>query len=124
MENLSQITAQTLVHSFVQHRKNPTHSCSLVPGIGVCSEKMIVYLYDCVEDILLTTGPIDLYAQMGLLGLNARGVIILWLILNHNLFSNKTPGRYKGYTAAFQHVLGPVQLEEYKNKSEQPFRAS
>ncbi|XP_045196059.2 uncharacterized protein LOC123551294 [Mercenaria mercenaria] len=122
-ESVSQVVAQTVMCSFVQQRKNPTQPCALVPGIGICSEKLIVYLYDCVEDILLTTGPLDLYAQMGLFGLNPRAIIILWLILNHKLFSNKTPERYKGYMANFHHVLGPVQLEAYKNESEQPFRA-
>lgn len=121
-ESISQVTAQTIVYSFVQHRKNPVSQTSLTPGIGICSEKMILYLYDCVEDILLTSGPVDLYARLGGCSLNARAVIILWLVLNHNLFGNKTPDKYITYTAAFHHVLGPVQLEAYKNESEQPLR--
>lgn len=122
-ESISQVTAQTIVYSFVQHKKMPKSANSMVPGIGICSKKLIVNLYDCIEDILVTTGPVDLYAQLGGCSLNLRAVIILWLALNHGLFGNKTPEKYRSNTADFHHVLGPVQLKAYLNESEQPFKA-
>ncbi|XP_045211258.2 uncharacterized protein LOC123562717 [Mercenaria mercenaria] len=121
-ESISQVMAQTIVNSFVQHKRNPVSSNSLVPGIGIYSKKMVVYMYDCVEDILLTSGPVALHADMNASGLNYRAIIILWLGLNYKLFGNATPPKYKHYTSDFHHVIGPVQLERYKQETEQPFK--
>ncbi|XP_053407484.1 uncharacterized protein LOC128559538 [Mercenaria mercenaria] len=121
-ESLSQLLAQAIVNSFVQKGKNPKSHNSMVPGIGLCSKRLIVSLYDCVDDILVTTGPIDLQSQIGRFKINLRTVIILWLALNHGLFGNKTPKQYTKYTAEFHKVVGPVQLEAYMNESEQPLK--
>lgn len=120
---IAQVTAQTIVYSFVQHKKNKKSKTTMVPGIGMCAKKLVVYLYDCVEDILVTTGPVGLFAQIGEHNLDPRTVIILWLALNYGLFGNKTPDTLDAYKASFHYVLGPAQLEVYKSECTQPCRA-
>lgn len=120
---LSPIMAQTIVFSFVHHKKDLSLQNSLVPGIGIHSEKLFLYLYDCVEDVFLTTGPVDLYARVGVGGLNVRAVIMLWFVLNFRLLGSGVPEKYKKHKAEFHEVLGPKQLGVYMNDSEQPFTA-
>lgn len=118
----SQILAQTIVFSFLQNKINASWSLSsLVPGIGISAKKLIISMYDCQEDVLLQSKPMDLCLLEG--GLNCRTIVYLWLVLNHKLFCTGIPEQLKMYKAQFHDHLGPDYLKLYTKEVTKPFHS-
>ena len=57
--DLDQVLTQAVVASFIHKNRHPDEHC-LVPAVGVSVEEgyIIVVLYDCERDILLTSAEI------------------------------------------------------------------
>ena len=80
----SQMIAETIVFSFLQNKRNSgkIHNC-LIPSIGINNEKLIVFMYDCENDVLLGTRALDLFDEGDF---DIRIIIFLLLVLNYRLF--------------------------------------
>lgn len=48
-----QIIAQSIVSSFYQKRINPDYTNHMIPSIGILKDKIVVYFYDCINDVLI-----------------------------------------------------------------------
>lgn len=117
----SQILAQTMVFSFLQNKLNASGSeNSLVPGVGICADKLIIFLYDCKEDVLLQSTQMKLFSSQGEEVLSCRAVVILWLVLNYGIFCTGIPDKYKQYKADFHERLGPDYLQIYMKEVTKP----
>lgn len=118
---LQQVMAQTIVFSFLQRKLNGGKSSNcLVPGIGICSEQLILYMYDCEADVLLEAMPLDIFSDHGPEVLHIRGVVVLWLLLNYGEFGNCIPDKFKTYKSEFHQDLGEKFLDIYMNKVVKP----
>lgn len=77
VNHLEQLMAQAIVFSFLQNKKNKgILKTFLVPAIGICGKKLVIHLYDCLEDVLLEIFPLPWWLK-GLHGqkeLNLRAV--------------------------------------------------
>ncbi|KAL4217996.1 hypothetical protein ACF0H5_022734 [Mactra antiquata] len=113
-----QVIAQTIVFSFLQHKLNAKGVNCFVPGLGVSSEKLIFYMYDCVEDVLLCGLPLDLFKSAG--KIRIRTAVVLWLLLNYDIFGNAFPPNVKKHKANFHDHLGKNILDMYMNEVQQP----
>lgn len=90
--------AQTNVFSFLQHKCNADKwKHFLIPCIGLSAEKMIVYMYDCVDDVLLGVPSSDLFSTVRPNYFEVTSVIFLWLLLNYGLFGTGVPEKLKKY---------------------------
>lgn len=59
---LQSALAQTIVYSFLLfNESNGGFNPSLVPSIIIAGEKLVVHMYDCKEDILLASRPLELF---------------------------------------------------------------
>jgi hypothetical protein len=111
----SQMVAKTFVFSFLQHRQNPGKmQNNLIPSIGIKNEKLIVFMYDCDNDVLLGSHLLDLFDEGDI---DVRIVIFLWFILNYKLFCTGLIDDYKfdNYQADFQTLLDKDCLQRYRN---------
>lgn len=118
---LQQVMAQTIVFSFLQHKENKDLKDGfLVPGIGICAEKLIVYMYDSKKDILLESLPIDIFSNDGPYVLHLRAVVVLWLLLNYGDFGTAVPKKFKDYTSEFHNVIGKELLDMYSYEVKKP----
>lgn len=116
-----QVMAQTVVFSFLKHKQNiDKPSNFLVPGIGVCGEKLLLYMYDCEEDVLLEVCPVGIFSNGGPSILDVNSVVVLWLLLNYRIFGNCVPDEFKQYKSEFHQQLGDHFLDMYMNKVERP----
>lgn len=116
-----QVMAQTIVFSFLKRKENfGKLSNFIVPGIGLCEESFIFYMYDCVEDVLLGTLPFNIFADCGPSVLDIQAVVVLWLLLNYNIFGNCVPDNLKQYKSEFCWKTGEKFLDMYMNKVKQP----
>lgn len=115
-----QVMAQTIVFSFLKHKENDKLSNFLVPGIGLCAEKFILYMYDCIEGVLLGALPFDIFAECGPCVLNVQAVVILWLLLNYNVFGNCVPDNLSQYKSEFREKVDNEFVDMYMHKIERP----
>lgn len=116
--SLQKILAQTIVFSFLLfNQTNSSLHPSLVPGIGISAEKLVLYLYDCKGDVLLASSPIQLFfgKRLGL-----TPVLVLWLVLNHKLFCSGVPDEYKKFSSTLHEKLGPEYLKMYQTENFSP----
>lgn len=107
-----QIIAQTIVFSFLQCKEsNGVLKHFLVPGIGISKKKVISYLYDCENDVLLGTPPMELFAYKSLC---YNTIVFLWLTLNYKIFCSGITDSMKPFKAEFFERVGSF-LENYRN---------
>lgn len=117
---IQQVMAETLVFSFLQHEHNTDKVSSyLVPGIGLCKEHMILYMYDCKEDVLLGIPPLSIFPNKSD-GIDRRTVVLLWLVLNYGLFCTGVPEELKKHKAGIKKIVGENILEMYYTKVSKP----
>lgn len=74
-----QMLSQSIVFSFLQKTRHPELETSLIPLIGVSIEEVMFIFYDCVNDVLLQTQPLDLTMDDSYYS----SVIALWFVLNY-----------------------------------------
>ena len=79
--NLQQVVATCVISSFTEHALHSTLP-SIVPTVLIDLSGFIVCFYDCTEDLLLVSKPIQLQSSnKGRLSRSA--VLLLWLTFNH-----------------------------------------
>lgn len=107
-----QIIAQSIVFSFYQKRINPDYSNHLIPSIGISKDKIVVYFYDCVNDVLLESSEM-VYLSQGALVKNT--IVALWLVLNFKYFCSGITKSMKesGFTSGFVQIV-QEKLKCYK----------
>ncbi|XP_061163835.1 uncharacterized protein LOC133172984 [Saccostrea echinata] len=86
-----QIIAQSIVFSFFQRKLHPEYVHHLIPSIGISKDMLVVYLYDCNNDILLESSEMPYLTTQG--ALVKPTIVALWLVLNYEfLCSGITKG--------------------------------
>ncbi|XP_060559285.1 uncharacterized protein LOC132719526 [Ruditapes philippinarum] len=115
----AQSIAETIVFSFLQRKQNFGNLQNyLIPGIGISSEKIVVFMYDCENDVLLASVGMDLFDKGDV---HMRTIIFLWLVLNYKLFCSGVIDDFKSYRANFHRLVGDEKLEQYKTEVSFPF---
>ncbi|XP_060602395.1 uncharacterized protein LOC132755535 [Ruditapes philippinarum] len=114
-----QMIAETIVFLFLQNKQNAGKlRNNLIPGIGIINEKLIVFMYDCENDVLLGSRAMDLFEDEDVY---IRIILVLWLVLNYKLFGTGLIDEIKNYKANFHSLLGNENLERYKTEVAMPF---
>nr|XP_022307430.1 uncharacterized protein LOC111113434 isoform X2 [Crassostrea virginica]XP_022307431.1 uncharacterized protein LOC111113434 isoform X2 [Crassostrea virginica] len=100
-----QIIAQSIVFSFYQKRVNPDYANHLIPSIGISKEKIVVYFYDCINDVLLESPEMPYISADG--AFVKPTIVALWLVLNFKYFcSGITKGiKELGFTSGFVQIV-------------------
>ncbi|XP_045208122.2 uncharacterized protein LOC123559994 [Mercenaria mercenaria] len=111
------IMAETIVFSFLQQKLNKgILKNTLIPGIGISGQSLLLIFYDSVNDVLISSKPKQLFHQNTI---NCLSVLALWLTLNYRLFCTGVTERMKKYKADFfRRVDG--RLGEYTDEVERP----
>lgn len=60
-----QIIAQSIVSSFYQKRINPDYINHMIPSIRISKDKIVVYFYDCINDVLLESSEMPYPTAQG-----------------------------------------------------------
>lgn len=79
-----QIIAQSIVSSFYHTMIYPDYSNHLIPSIGISKDKIVVYFYDCINDVLLESSEMPFLTEQG--ALVKTTIVALWLVLNFKYF--------------------------------------
>ena len=114
----TQMIAETLVFSFLQHKQNfGILRPYLIPSIGIVNEKFIIYMYDCEKDVLLGTCALNLFYKDEV---DVRSIIVLWLVLNYKLFCSGLIDDFKSFHAEFHTLIGAKYVQRYRNEVTMP----
>lgn len=117
-----QIMAETIVFSFLQHKQNFRKLKNyLIPGIGIISQTLIIFMYDCESDVLLSSCLMPFFNKAGII---PSSVMVLWLVLNYKPFGTGLIDEIKEFLSNIHRLLGEEKLEQYKTKVCRPFRKS
>ena len=114
----AQLIAQTIVFSFLQHKYNKSELKNfLVPAIGISTSRVYVNLYDCENDIFLSSEK-----NLKLLGKNLYNeiVVLLWLTLNYRDFCTGITEEMKSCKADFHKRVDVDLLCEYQDNVKRP----
>lgn len=100
-----QIIAQSIVSSFYQKRINPDYTDHMIPSIGISKDKIVVYFYDCINDVLLESSEMPFLTAQG--ALVKSTIVALWLVLNFKYFcSGITKGmKESGFKSGFVQIV-------------------
>lgn len=79
-----QIMAQCIVFSFLQKKLHPDYVNHLIPSIGIARDRLVVFYYDCDNDVLLESSEMPFIMSQG--GLVKSTFLALWLVLNFKYF--------------------------------------
>lgn len=79
-----QIMAQCIVFSFLQKKLHPDYVNHLIPSIGIARDRLVVFFYDCDNDVLLESSEMPFITSQG--GLVKSTFLALWLVLNFKYF--------------------------------------
>ena len=118
----SQLIAQTIVFSFLEHKYNKSElKNALVPAIGISASHVNVNLYDCENDIFLAS-------EKNLKILSGRKlyneiVVLLWLVLNYRDFCSGITDEMKSFKADFHRRVDDL-LCEYRDNVKMPLHLS
>ena len=118
----AQLIAQTIVFSFLQHKYNKSDLKNfLVPAIGISTSRVYVNLYDCENDIFLSSEK-----NLKLLGkkLYDEIVVLLWLTLNYKDFCTGITEDMKSCKADFHKRVDDDLLSEYRDNVKRPLHLS
>ena len=98
--NKEQMIAQSIVLSFLQQKLHPEFVNHLIPSIGISKEMLVIYYYDCKNDVLIESSQMP-YIQDEKLCIPT--IVALWLALNFKYFcSGITKGmNNSSYKAGF-----------------------
>ena len=114
----TQLIAQTIVFSFLQQKYNKSELKNfLVPAIGISTSRVYVNLYDCENDIFLSSEK-----NLKLLGKNLYNeiVVLLWLTLNYRDFCTGITEEMKSCKADFHKRVDVDLLCEYQDNVKRP----
>lgn len=103
-----QIIAQSIVSSFYQKRVNPDYTNHMIPSIGISKDKIVVYFYDCINDVLLESSEMPYLTAQGTQGALVKTTIVaLWLVLNFKyVCSGITKGmKESGFKSGFVQIV-------------------
>ena len=118
----SQLIAQTIVFSFLQHKYNKSElKNALVPAIGISTSRVYVNLYDCENDVFLSS-------EKNLKILSGRKlydeiVVLLWLVLNYRDLCTGITEEMKSFKADFHRRVDDL-LCEYRDNAKMPLHLS
>lgn len=56
----------------------------MIPSIGISKDKLVVYFYDCINDVLLESSEMPFLTAQG--ALVKSTIVALWLVLNFKYF--------------------------------------
>ena len=119
----SQLIAQTIVFSFLQHKYNKAELENfLVPAIGISTSHIYVNLYDCENDVFLTSEKKLQFLAGG--ELFPEKVVLLWLALNYRDFCTGITEEMKSFKAGFHRRVDEDMLCEYQDNVKRPFHLS
>ncbi|XP_045173068.2 uncharacterized protein LOC123534740 [Mercenaria mercenaria] len=98
-KDLTQLRAQTILFSFLQHKLNKDllKNC-LIPGIGMNAKELVIFFYDCENDVLLSSKTLQLFRGKEL---SLSVVLFLWLTLNYRHFCSGVAEGMKGFKSTF-----------------------
>ena len=103
-----QAIGTAILYSFYQKRKK--HRSGLVPCILMSPKSFIVFLYDCLHDVLLQSDEYLLFSKDG--ELEFTSVLFLWFVLSGNFSS---PERYEPYLSSNFHKFS-YSIDIYNNE--------
>ena len=108
--NLPQTISTCVVSSSTEKRLHPDLP-AIVPTILIDEHQFQVCLYDCENDVLLISEPVEL-AKKG--GLSSSGMAILWLVINHRFFLQPLHDELAQYPSTIKSSLEAVgALDSY-----------
>ena len=121
--NESQMIAQTIVFSFLQHKYNGMWlKHFLVPAIGISASHLYVNMYDCENDVLLSSEKELKISSGGKLFVET--VVLLWLALNYRDFCTGITEEMIDIKAGFHRRVDDDMLSEYRDNVKRPFHMS
>ncbi|XP_045166191.2 uncharacterized protein LOC123529741 [Mercenaria mercenaria] len=118
-----QMLSETIVFSFLLFNETGGSLKNyLVPTVGISTEKLKIFFYDCVEDILLEACPTNLfYTAPSDRQIHTRAVLMLWLTLNYEIFCTGVPDVLKRNKSDFFRKIGHEVHERYRNNVSRNF---
>ena len=118
----NQLLAQTVVFSFLQQKYNKMKmKNSLIPAVGISTKQLYIHLYDCENDVCLSSDP-DLQMSGG--GkLIVEIVVLLWLTLNYRYFCTGITEEMRKCKADFHRRLDDM-IYEYIDNVKRPLHLS
>lgn len=77
----------------------------MIPSIGISKDKIVVYFYDCINDVLLESSEMPFLTAQG--ALVKSTIVALWLVLNFKYFcSGITKGmKESGFKSGFVQIV-------------------
>ena len=79
--HMPQMVSTCVVSSFIENNLHSNYP-SIVPTILIDVKRFMVCLYDCNEDVLLISRPVQLQSKRRQ-ALSRSAVLFLWLVINH-----------------------------------------
>ena len=119
----SQLIAQTIVFSFLQHKYNKSALDNfLIPAIGISTSHLYVNLYDCENDVFLSSDKKLKILAGGKLFVET--VVLLWLALNYRDFCTGITEEMGTNKADFHRRVDDDLLCEYRDNVKRPLHLS
>lgn len=112
-----QIISQCIVFSFLQRKLHPENKNSLIPTVGISATELVVYFYDCTNDILLQSLKSFSFEKAGVKRIQA--VIVAWLIVNYKYLSDGFVEILTTVPKANFHKVCKDSLHVYENQMKQ-----
>ena len=110
----AQLSSEAIVFSFWIRKNHPELKNFLIPSIAVSKKQVAFCFYDCENDILLETPPINLTIQAQML--DKSTIVTLWLVLNYKyLCSGVLEEMKKAEFNADFFIFTQEKLEKYRN---------
>ena len=85
-----QIISQCICFSFLQGKRHPEYTNTLIPSIGISCSDVMIFFYDSKHDKLLQCATFSLF-ERNKSTLKISSIIGLWLALNYKVFSSSSP---------------------------------
>ena len=123
-----QLTAQSIVFSFLQNKYNKDRMKSrLVPALSFTLKNYQIICYDSEKDILMSTVADSPYTKLfddTIKSLNFSSVVVLWMTLNYRLLCSGVPTKSKiiklpNVKAEFYEKVGD-HLKLYEEEVQRP----
>ena len=103
-DNQNQLLAQTIVFSFLQMKYNRLKlRHSLIPSIGIGTKHLCINLYDCINDVLLSSDTaLEMFGECGRKRkVLVEIVVLLWLTVNYRYFCTGITKEMQKFKADF-----------------------
>lgn len=108
-----QALAQCITFAFSRSNMKKLYSnialtSTLIPTLVLMPNDYFVYMYDYEHDVLLKSGPSDLWDESGQ-GFNRSAILQIWMLLNHMNFEpclSQNQVNYLSKSANFHNISG------------------